>query len=121
MGERLRDFKELSVWQKSHQLAVLIYGATANFPKTEQFSLTNQLRRAAVSVPSNIAEGFERRSNKEFSQFLGIARGSIAEVQTQLLLARDIGYLKPDVHDELIGVAIEVHKMVNGLLKTLAN
>lgn len=72
-----KDYRELMVWQKAHGLSVDVYKHTANFPSREQFGLTNQLRRAAVSVPSNVLEGYERGSNKEFKQFLTIARGSI--------------------------------------------
>lgn len=116
---RVRDYRELIVWQKAHTLSVNIYRQTANFPAYEQFGLTNQLRRAAVSIPSNIVEGYERGSNKEFKQFLAIARGSTGEVRAQLEIAKDIGYLRDAEFKNLITQATEVHKMLNAFIKTL--
>ena len=90
-----KDFQDLLIWQRSHTFAVDIYRLSDNFPSSEQFGLTNQLRRAVVSVPSNIGEGFERASSKDFGHFLIISRGSIAEVKAQLLLAKDLLYTTP--------------------------
>jgi four helix bundle protein len=90
----MSHFKELVVWQKSMQLVKQIYLATEHFPSKEIYGLTSQLRRAAISVPSNIAEGQARYSKPDFRHFLLIAKGSLAEIETQLLLANDLGYLK---------------------------
>jgi four helix bundle protein len=86
-------FKDLQVWQRSRRLVSSIYEKTEKFPGKEQFGLTSQLRRAVVSIPSNIAEGHRRNSNKEFQNFLVIARGSLAEVETQLILAQDLKFI----------------------------
>src|SRR3989344_1808308 len=92
-NKKIESFKDLIAWQKGHELVLEIYKITKAFPKEEQFGLTNQLRRAAVSLTSNIAEGFSRRSYKEKSQFYSMALGSLTEVQNQLLIAEDIGYI----------------------------
>ena len=114
-----KDFKDLIIWQRAHMLALEIYQATDRFPNIEQFGLTNQLRRAAVSVPSNIAEGFERNSAKDFSHFLVISRGSLSEIKAQLLLAKDLLYLPPQECDKLCAEATEIHKMLNSFKTTL--
>lgn len=114
------SFKELVVWQKSHAFTLSIYEMTKKLPKDEQFGLTSQMRRAAVSIPSNIVEGYERGSTKEFQRFLLIARGSNAEVQEQLLLAYDLGYINKDDFDSLSQQSIEVNKLINGFRKGLA-
>jgi len=115
----IRDYRELQVWQKGHKLALGVYKASATFPQTEQFGLTSQIRRAAVSIPSNIVEGYERGSNREFKQFLIIARGSTGEVRAQLELAKDLDYLSQTDFEQLIGLATEVYKMLNAFLKQL--
>lgn len=116
---RIRNYRELLVWQKGHQLALEIYRVTVGFPKVEQFGLTDQLRRAAISVPSNVVEGYERGSNKEFKHFLSIARGSTGEVRAQIELARDIGYMQDDDFEKIFDLTTEVHKMINSLIKKL--
>lgn len=115
-----KDFQELLIWQRGHALAVRIYRVTDTFPKTEQFGLTNQLRRAAVSVPSNIAEGFERSTGKDFAHFLSITRGSLAEVQSQILLARDLLYVSPEECESLLQETTHLHKMINAFKSSLA-
>lgn len=100
-------------------LVLDVYRCTQAFPKIETYGLTSQLRRAAVSVPSNIAEGQARLSTGEFKQFLGNARGSLAEVQTQILLAQDLGYLEQNESENLLGLAAEVGRILNGLLASL--
>ena len=110
---------DLLVWQKSRVLVKNIYDLTAEYPKSEQFGLVDQMRRAAVSVPSNIAEGFGRSSKKEFKQSLNIARGSIAELQTQLLLSFDLGFLDKENYDSIDAQVIELYKMLNSLIKKL--
>jgi len=100
-------------------LVLEVYRCTQTFPKTETYGLTSQLRRAAVSIPSNIAEGQARLSTGEFKQFLGNARGSLMEVETQILIARDLGYLENDRSETLLASAREVGRILNGLLASL--
>jgi four helix bundle protein len=100
-------------------LVLDVYRCTQAFPKIETYGLTSQLRRAAVSVPSNIAEGQARLSTGEFKQFLGNARGSLMEVETQILIARDLGYLENDQSESLLAAASEVGRILNGLLTSL--
>lgn len=102
-------------------LVLDVYRSTQTFPRTETYGLVSQLRRAAVSVPSNIAEGQARLSPGEFRQFLGNALGSLMEVETQVLLSRELGYLKRDETDGLLGAAAEVGRILNGLLNSLPN
>jgi four helix bundle protein len=113
---KLNSYQDLIVWRKSMELTKLVYAATAKFPASEQFGLVSQLRRAAVSIPSNIAEGFSRGSTKEFIQFINIALGSSSEVETQLLLSRDLGYL---VEHAPFPPLTEVRKMLVSLNKSL--
>ena len=116
---RVNNFHELIVWQKTHKLALHIYQITKTFPRDEQFGLTSQIRRSSVSVSSNIAEGFERKSSKDFCHFLVIARGSVSEVQAQLMLAKDLEYIDSKEFSQIYELSIEVHKMINGLIKSL--
>lgn len=116
---KLSSFRDLIVWQKAMKLVTRIYQATRSFPKEELFGLTNQLRRAAVSIPSNIAEGQGRLTTGEFKNHLGIARGSLNEVQTQILLAFELEYLPEASANALIEMSDEVGKMLNGLLNSL--
>ena len=111
------DYKDLEVWKKSMRLAGDVYKVTAGFPKEEVYGLTNQIRRSAVSIPSNIAEGSGRAGSREFLQFLSIARGSSAELETQLLLATEIGYL-PQNSPVFSGLS-SVRQMLNGLIRSL--
>ena len=113
------DFTKLRVWQKAHEVALDVYKLTANFPRQEQFCLTQQLRRAAISVPSNIVEGKARGFIKEYIRFLLIARGSLEEITYQILLAKDLGYLEEDVYHEFIGKTKELGKLLGGLIKNL--
>ena len=108
---------KMKVWKDAMALTKDIYIATSKFPSAEIYSLTNQIRRSAISVPSNIAEGAGRYSDKEFLRFLYIARGSLTELETQLLLASDLGYLKSD--RGLLGRLEEIRKMISGLIKHL--
>ncbi len=102
-------------------LALDVYRSTQTFPRTETYGLVSQLRRAAVSVPSNIAEGQVRLSTGEFRQFLGNARGSLMEIETQILLARELNHLERDETDGLLNAAAEVGRILNGLLNSLPN
>ncbi|WP_243293027.1 four helix bundle protein [Bacillus sp. FJAT-47783] len=114
------DIRKLIVWQRSHELVLKIYEITKAFPKDEQFGLTSQIRRAAVSVPSNIVEGKGRGSDKEYKRFLLIARGSLEEVKYQLLLARDLKYIDEREYHSILKVTDEVGKMINGMLKAIS-
>ena len=111
----MKGHRDLLVWQKSMALVTDIYRVTQTFPKNELYGLTNQIRRAAVSVPSNLAEGHGRTSRKEFHHFIGQARGSLTEVETQLEIARNLNYLQADEAKELLERASEVARMLNGL------
>jgi len=111
-----RSFREPIVWQRSIQLAASIYRLTKAFPKEEMYGLTGQIRRSAVSVPSNIAEGQGRLSTGEFQQFLGIARGSNFELQTQLEIARILRFGDAKLVDEAEGLSHEVGKMIHAIL-----
>jgi four helix bundle protein len=112
----VRSYRDLIAWQKAMDLVTEIYRSTQGFPDCERFGLTSQLRRAAVSVPSNIAEGQGRQSTGEFKQFLGHARGSLLEVETQVFIAGNLGYLSPEQSDKMIKRTEEVGRIVNGLV-----
>ena len=114
-----RSYKDLVAWQKSMDLVTATYRATARFPRDELFGLTSQLRRAAVSIPSNIAEGQGRLSEKEFRYFLGQARGSLMEVETQLQVAENLGYLEPESKHKLTETCAEVGRILNGLIASV--
>ncbi|MDD5626446.1 MAG: four helix bundle protein [Patescibacteria group bacterium] len=115
---KIKSFTDLRVWKEGHKLVLMIYKVTQKFPREEIFGLTSQLRRAAVSFTSNIAEGFSRPSYKEKMQFYCRALGSLTEVQNQLLIARDINYLSNKDFDPVATQTIELSKMINGLIKT---
>ena len=115
----LQSYKEFTVWQKSMDLAVEIYRIVEFLPKTETYSLSDQMRRAAVSIPSNIAEGQGRNSTREFIKFLAIARGSRCELETQLQLCNRIGYLTEDETKTALNLCEEVSRMLNVLIKKL--
>jgi len=116
----VQSYRDLIAWQKAMDLIVDIYNCTQNFPKSETYGLVSQLRRAAVSEPSNIAEGHARRSTGEFKQFLGHALGSVMEMETQILIAERLGYIDPAKSRDLLVRTMEVGKIVNGLLRSLA-
>jgi four helix bundle protein len=99
----MKDFRQLKVWEEAHQLVLAIYAATAGFPSEERFGLTFQIRRASASIPTNIAEGCGRVGDGEFQRFLQIAMGSVSEVDYQLLLARDLGFVNGRKYGELNG------------------
>jgi len=115
----VRTFRDLVVWQKAMDSVTEIYRVTQKFPKEEIFGLISQLRRAAVSVPSNIAEGQGRLTEKEFRQFLGNARGSLAEVETQIIIAKNLGFLDDPDFDNLSTMIAEVGRVLNGLLASV--
>jgi four helix bundle protein len=118
MGSSYRD---LIVWQRAIDLTTEIYRLTESFPKTEIYGLTSQIRRAAVSVPSNIAEGAGRGSKREFRQFLNVARGSICEVQTQLIIAGNLAFALPDKLSDVELIANEVGRMLNRLRQSMTD
>ena len=117
----VQSYRDLVAWNKAMELVTEIYRATNNFPKEELFGLMSQLRRAAVSIPSNIAEGKGRLSKGEFQQFLGNARGSLAEVETQILIAQNLNYLNEAEANNLLTKVEEVGKVLNGLLSAVKN
>ncbi len=115
----MQDFRKLKVWQKAHDLALAVYEATSAFPREEVYGLTSQIRRAVTSVPSNIVEGCGRGSNAELKRFLYIALASANELEYQLLLCRDLGFLPLESHDRLSGQAVEVKRMLSALIATI--
>ena len=116
----MRDYKKLKVWQKSHAFVLKTYKVTSGFPREEMYSLVSQLRRASVSIPSNISEGCGRYGNKELKQFLCIAMGSANEVGYQLLLSKDPGYVQESEYDNLYNEIDEIQKMLASYIRTLA-
>ena len=112
----MTDYKELTVWQKSRMFVKMVYILTKKLPQEELFGLTNQVRRAVVSVPSNIAEGFNRGADREFVHFLRIAKGSAAEVETQLLLCVDLGYISADEVQPALSLYSEILRMLGTLI-----
>ncbi|MCW8130643.1 MAG: four helix bundle protein [Planctomycetota bacterium] len=115
----VKSYRDLKVWNDSVDLAVRMYGATEGFPKAEQFGLTSQLRRAAVSVPSNIAEGEQRGTTADYIRFLRISLGSTGEIDTQLEIARRLDYLEEAKHQNLRTNVEEIRRMLSGLVTSL--
>src|SRR4051794_18091093 len=115
----VKDFRDLIVWQRSMELVELIYRSTENFSAREIFWVTNQVRRAAVSVASNIAEGQGRNSTNDFLRFLSISRGSIQEIQTQIEIARRLDYINEAPTEAILNLTTEVAKLINGLCRAL--
>jgi four helix bundle protein len=115
----VRNYRELIVWQKAMDLVELVYQATKQFPKEELYGLTSQVRRSAVSIPSNIAEGQARKSTAEFLNFLSIANGSRAEMETQILLAQRLNYVTTDTAQPILNLSEEVNRLLNGLMNSL--
>lgn len=115
--EKVTSFTKLDAWKEGHRLVLLIYKSTKTFPKEEQFGLVSQMRRCAVSITSNIAEGFSRNSWKEKLQFYSTALGSITELQNQLLIARDVGFISKEDFNAMAQRSITASKLTNGLIK----
>ena len=113
---KIKSFKDLIAWQKGHSLVLMIYEITKYFPKEEKFGLVSQMRRCVVSITSNIAEGFSRKTYKDKSQFYSIALGSVTELQNQIQIAYDVGFISIETFNKLDTLSIEVHKIINGLL-----
>ena len=114
---KIKNFTDLDAWKEGHKLVLMIYKITRSFPKSEMFGLTSQMQRAAVSITSNIAEGFGRYSYKEKSQFYSTAAASDIELENQLIISKDIGYIIKNVFEEIYSQAVVVHKITNGLIK----
>jgi four helix bundle protein len=116
--EKISSFTQLNAWRKAHELVLKTYSICDSFPVSEQYGLTSQLKRAVVSITSNIAEGFSRRTRSDKIHFFHMALGSSTEVQNQILIARDLKYLPSSKFDKLASLSIEVNKLINGLIKT---
>ena len=120
MGDKIRNFRDLEVWQLGKKIVVAVYQGTRNFPADERFGLTSQMRRASVSIPSNIAEGFNRFGNREYQQFLHIALGSCAELETQIELGCELGFMKAETAAELLEKLDFESRMLRNLVKRLS-
>lgn len=118
---KIKSFTDLKAWQEAHKLVLMVYDCTKLFPKDEMFGLIIQMKRCVVSVTSNIAEGFSRQSYKEKIQFYFIARGSLTELQNQLLISRDVNYLNVEKFKTIAEQTVKVHKILNGLIKSSRN
>lgn len=114
----IQSFKDLVAWQKSHQLVLETYKITRSFPKEEVYALVDQMRRCAISITSNIAEGFSRKSYKEKVQFYSMSLGSVTELENQLIVSRDVGYITNETYSQIDSLILEVHKIINGLIKS---
>lgn len=119
MSKGVKNYRDLVAWQKSMNLVGVIYNLTKNFPKEELYGLTSQIRKSAVSVPSNIAEGSAKKSKPDFVRFLNISYGSLAELGTQLEIAKMVGYI--DSADEYLNMINEIEKIISGLINSLEN
>jgi four helix bundle protein len=115
----LRSYKDLKVWQKSFRLCLTVYHVTKGFPRDERFGLRVQVRRAAVSIPSNVAEGYARETTRDYIRHLWIARGSLAETETQLMLCRELGLAERGALDGLLVDVAEVERMLAALIRSL--
>ena len=118
MQTKITTFTDLNAWKEAHRLVLMIYQATKMFPKSELFGLTDQIRRCAVSISSNIAEGFSRQSYKEKLQFYFTSLGSVTELQNQALIARDVEYISREDFTQIANQSITLHKLINGLIKS---
>lgn len=123
MGEikKARNFRNYKVWQDAVDYATMVYKVTAEMPWFEKKGLCDQLQRAAVSISSNIAEGAAKPSDVEFAHFLDTSLGSAFEVETQLLISRNVGYVSPDIYEDLLRDLNEIERQINGLITTLRN
>lgn len=117
----IKSFTDLNAWTEGHKLVLMIYNVTKLFPKEEMFGLVSQMKRCAVSITSNIAEGFSRQSYKEKVQFYSMAQGSVTELQNQLLITKDVGFIEKEKFREMALQSIKTHKIINGLIKSSKN
>jgi len=115
----MKDFRQLAVWEKGHHLALEIYKATTEFPKEELYGLTSQIRRATVSIPTNIAEGCGRNTDADFARFLQIAMGSASETEYEIILAHDLNFLTNENYEKLHSHIEEIKRMLASLIKTI--
>lgn len=115
----IKSFRELDIWKKGIALVKMIYQATETFPQHERYGLSAQMRRCGISIPSNVAEGFRRGHSKEFKQFLHIARGSCAELETQVVIARELHYLEGPVEQAFLEILDHISRMITNLLRKL--
>jgi four helix bundle protein len=115
----LKNYRELHVWQKSYKFCLEIYAETRTFPKEEKYGLTAQMRRAAVSIPSNIAEGYGRKTTQQYLQGLYLSYGSLCEIETQLLICRDLDYINTDSYHSLQSSLTEIERMLKALIRSL--
>ena len=115
----MKDFRSLKVWEKAHALTLSIYKSTQEFPKQELYALTNQIQRAAVSIPANIAEGCGKDSDAKLKRFFLIAMGSSSELEYLLLLAHDLGYLQENIYQSMQNELVEIRKMLNAFIQKL--
>ena len=115
----MKDFRQLQVWQKSHQLVLSVYQLTSSFPRDEVYGLTAQIRRAAISIPSNLAEGCGRDGDAELARFCVVARGSASELEYQLLLAHDLKLIPSDNYPSLAEQTVEIKRMLTALIQKL--
>ena len=115
----VKDYRDLTVWQKAMDLVETIYHTTAAFPKEETYGLTSQIRRAAVSIPSNIAEGNGRNTTRDYLHFLGMAYGSVEEVETQVLIAERLRYVDSSHSSSLVQMTTEIARLISGLMNSL--
>ncbi len=116
MTDKIKEFTDLLVWQEGHKLVLLVYKITQSFPKQEVYSLVDQMRRAASSITSNVAEGFGRQGYKEKIQFYYLAQGSLTELKNQLLISKDVGYQSQNNFDQLMTQANKTHQLLQGLI-----
>jgi four helix bundle protein len=116
-NNKIKKFTDLHAWQEGHKLVLMVYKETENFPEKERYGITDQMRRAIASFTSNIAEGFSRRSSKEKNRFYDMAQASLVELQNQLIIAKDVGYLSNEKFKMLAEQSIAANKLVNGLLR----
>lgn len=115
---KIKSFTDLDAWKEGHKLVLMVYKFTKSFPRDELFGLVSQMRRCTVSITSNIAEGFSRQSFREKIQFYAVSQGSVTELQNQLLIARDVKYVSPEIFKEAAEKSVHVHKIINGLIKS---
>ena len=116
-NDKIKNFTDLNAWKEGHKLVLAIYDATKTFPKEELFGLTSQMRRCVVSITSNIAEGFGRQTFKDKANFYTIARGSVSELQNQLIISKDVGLIDEKSYEELFDRSMVVHKIIVGLVR----
>lgn len=120
MGKQIRSYKDLIVYQKAYQLSLDIYRVTESFPKAEIYGLVSQMRRSAISIPANIAEGYRRGHRKEYIQFLRIAQGSCGELETFLSMSKDLGFIKEKDFEKLENAQDEISRLLQALISALA-